>query len=168
MGCDIHIYIEFKSTELSNWQSFGGRINPGRNYLLFTLLAGIRNYTAKLSACFPVRGLPTELGYHSNNDNKLYISNEKYEDCIAPEKAKLWVESRSSKYIHNHKDIPTWVTNPDWHSHSWLNTQEFEAVLGMYKNTGRPPEPQYEAILAAMRKLEELESGSRIVFWFDN
>jgi len=49
MGCDIHLYIEYKSkkTEFdgydSGWQSFGKSINPGRNYAMFGLMANVRN-----------------------------------------------------------------------------------------------------------------------------
>ena len=50
MGCDIHLYIEYKSkkTEFDGydygWQSFGGRINHGRNYAMFSLMANDRKY----------------------------------------------------------------------------------------------------------------------------
>ena len=45
MGCDIHLYIEYKNKKVAfdgykdNWHSFGQRINPGRNYAMFALMA---------------------------------------------------------------------------------------------------------------------------------
>ncbi len=49
MGCDIHVFIEYsrkpeleKSTGRRFWDNFGARFNPGRDYLMFALLAGVR------------------------------------------------------------------------------------------------------------------------------
>lgn len=44
MGCDIHAYVEYKKADNNgDWISFGGRINPGRNYSLFGRMAeGVR------------------------------------------------------------------------------------------------------------------------------
>ena len=59
MGCDIHLYIESK-TGLGDfgWESFGGRIDVGRNYELFGLLAGVRGTREALVA---PRGLPGDI-----------------------------------------------------------------------------------------------------------
>lgn len=56
MGCDIHAYIEFYSSDLSpSWGRplwnlptfcFAGNIPFGRNYPLFSLIAGVRNHTS--------------------------------------------------------------------------------------------------------------------------
>lgn len=139
MGCDIHMYIEYRNKmvldngQMPTWQNFGGRINPGRNYALFALLAGVRNYN-NLPVAFPVRGMPDDAGYASRTDNQIYISEEKFdgEHSVTMERAKGWVESNSSKFINNKNGEPTWVTNPDWHSHSWLTTTEFESVFNSY------------------------------------
>ena len=45
MGCDIHLYIEYKNKKVAfdgykdSWHSFGKQINPGRNYAMFALMA---------------------------------------------------------------------------------------------------------------------------------
>jgi hypothetical protein len=139
MGCDIHLYIEYKAKKpefdgyVSDWQSFGGRINPGRNYALFALMSNVRNYGDELPVLVEQRGMPDDPGYYSKCDNKLYISSDlDGDEYVKPERAKLWVESGSSTYINNHAGEPTWVTHPDWHSHSWLTTSEFESVLNKY------------------------------------
>ena len=32
MGCDTHMYIEYAKKGDDHWKSYGGRLNPGRNY----------------------------------------------------------------------------------------------------------------------------------------
>lgn len=143
MGCDTHMYIEYrrKDNENKTWQNFGGRINPGRNYLIFGIISeGVRCET---TFNFPPKGMPDDAAYASRNDNQLYIS-----------------ETEGGK--------PTWVTHPDWHSHSWLTTQEFEKAMEFYREKGNWTEPEYEALLASMKRFEELGFESRVVFWFDN
>lgn len=207
MGCDIHLYIEYKSKKVEfdgfkdSWHSFGQRINPGRNYAMFGLMANVRNYDGELPVIVNRRGMPDNSGYYASNDNRIYISEEKYDgEYTVPMKlAKTWVESGSSKFINNQEGEPKWVTNPDAHSHSWLNTSEFETILNKYieLETGwhkervdehnkmvaeeniqptswafEPPAmniaPEYQVVLASMKRFEELGYDARIVFWFDN
>jgi hypothetical protein len=207
MGCDIHLYIEYKSkkTEFdgydSGWQSFGKSINPGRNYAMFGLMANVRNCYSdgKLPVLVEPRGMPEDAGYTATDDNRIYISETKSEDYVSMETAKRWVESGSSKFINDNDGNPTWVTQPDWHSHSWLTTSEFESVLNKYLEleTGwhkvrveehnkmvereniqpdswayAPPsinnEPEYQVVLASLKRFEELGYDARVVFWFDN
>jgi hypothetical protein len=140
MGCDIHLYIEYKSKKPrydgreSTWRDFGQRINPGRNYALFALMADVRNYDGQLPVIVKPRGMPDDAGYYSSYDNCIYISENTYngERTVTMEHAKRWVESGSSKFINNQQGEPKWVTNPDGHSHSWLNTSEFETVINKY------------------------------------
>jgi len=207
MGCDIHLYIEYKSKKPqydgreSTWHSFGKSINPGRNYAMFGLMANVRNCYSdgKLPVLVEPRGMPEDAGYTATDDNRIYISETESEDYVCMETAKRWVNSGSSKFINNKDGNPTWVTQPDWHSHSWLTTSEFENVLnkylelesGWYKERVEehnkmvereniqpdswayaPPsindEPEYQVVLASLKRFEELGYDARIVFWFDN
>ena len=209
MGCDIHLYIEYKNKKVAfdgykdNWHSFGKRINPGRNYAMFALMANVRNHYSdgKLPVLVEPRGIPDDAEYYSSGDDRIYISEEKYdgEHSVTMERAKSWVESGSSKFINNQKGEPTWVTDPDNHSHSWLTTSEFETIINNYleleagwhkervaehmtfveQNNIKleswayaPPvmkyEPEYQVVLASMKRFEELGYDARIVFWFDN
>jgi len=207
MGCDIHLYIEYKSKKtefdgyVPKWHSFGKSINPGRNYAMFGLMANIRNCYSdgKLPVLVEPRGMPDDAAYSTEDDNRIYISETKSEDYVSMETAKRWVESGSSKFINNKDGNPTWVTQPDWHSHSWLTTSEFESVLNKYLEleTGwhkvrveehnkwlqkeniqpdswayAPPsindEPEYQVVLASLKRFEELGYDARVVFWFDN
>lgn len=181
MGCDIHMYVEYtnkkdyeeiiKNGKKPYWMSFGGRINPGRNYVLFGVLAGVR-YDFP-NANYP-RGLPDDLGYHSLNDSRIYISEEKLdgEYSVTLDEAKRYCGFSPRIRIHNNSyGEPKWVDNPDWHSHSWMTTKEFSTALRRYSkykdNWGTAIE--YKALLSAMKTLEK--SGNyqaRVVFWFDN
>ena len=66
MGCDIHLYIEYKNKMVEfdgykySWHDFGKCINPGRNYVLFALMAGVRNYGNELPVIVPRRGMPED------------------------------------------------------------------------------------------------------------
>ena len=136
MGCDIHLYIEYKSKDGYDpaWQGFGGNINPGRNYAMFALMADVRNCYSdgKLPVLVERRGMPDDAGYTATDDNRIYISETKSEDYVSMETANRWVKSGSSKFINDKDGNPIWVTNPDAHSHSWLTTSEFESVINKY------------------------------------
>ena len=207
MGCDIHLYIEYKNKKVAfdgykdNWHSFGKSINTGRNYAMFALMANVRNYYSdgKLPVLVEPRGIPEDVGYIAKDDNQLYICEDEGENYTTMERAEKWVESGSSKFIDNQEGKPTWVTQPDWHSHSWLTTSEFETIINNYlelesgwhkervaehmtfveQNNIKleswayaPPvmndEPEYQVVLASMKRFEELGYDARIVFWFDN
>jgi len=179
MGADIHMYVEYVNKESKKrreengeppyWMSFGRRINPGRNYIMFGLLAGVRYDSDK---SLEPKGLPTDLGYTSMRDSRLFITEDGEGDGeTTMENAIRWNENYKCKLYNGSNGEPTWVDHPDWHSHSWLTTKEFAKVLKTYKelkeNWGTPIE--YDALLAAMKTLEKGgHHEARIVFWFDN
>lgn len=158
MGCDIHCYIEYKKPEWDSWSNFGGRINPGRNYHLFAKLAGVRNYD-EITDFIQPRGIPEDAAYASATDNQLYVSDIEQDGNCTRDRAEMWVASGCSKYTDDRK---MFVTNPDWHSHSWLDVNEFGGAI---EGTGRV---EYSVILEAMRAFEDMGYTSRLVFWFDN
>lgn len=168
MGCDTHMYIEYRKKGNEDWSPYGGRINPGRNYFIFGILAQVRCET---EFSFPPKGLPKKLAYKADHDNRLYISDSNEEGYTTMERAESWVRSGSSKFINDREGNPTWVTHPDWHSHSWLSTDEFEKAMEFYRQQesgSKYPEPEYEALLSSMKCFEELGYDCRVVFWFDN
>jgi hypothetical protein len=86
-------------------------------------------------------------------------SFENSEGTCARSSAERWVNAGSSKYVNKDK---TYITHPDWHSHSWLSADELESAFR--DDTG----PDYKATLAAMRSFEKDGYQARLVFWFDN
>lgn len=216
MGCDCHCYVEHRpkerdpgNTAQERWDSFGARINPGRNYLMFAVMAGVRAPDEPENYClFKPRGFPTDPAWYSNDDNYLYVKDEETneEGCCTREDAEKWVNS-GHYGCHYKKDVQgvnRWVSHPDWHTHSWLTLAEFKQVFvkylefeaveweeddkkrqKIYEDMKKESEvdlsqtylakpwphnvaPEYQAMIAAMEKLEELGSETRLVFWFDN
>jgi hypothetical protein len=177
MGCDIHCYIEFRGKKKvhddwsKKWSSFGGRINPGRHYELFTRLSGVRGYTDIPIANF---GLPEDISWSVEHDNQLYIDYNGdagvrgYFSSVTPENAEGWVNSRKSRYIKNSLKLGaeegknTHVTNPDWHSHGWVTPELLSKALRGIST------PEWKATLAAMKSLEKSNLEVRMVFWYDN
>jgi hypothetical protein len=191
MGCDIHCYIEYRhAKDGGSWRPFGGRINPGRNYAVFELLAGVRgDETRAISA---PRGLPDDVSYMAKDDNWLWIAygGERGDDYVSPETAERYV-SHGCRYrgeVHPYRSTrtdadgavavltmnaefvgkPQYVSHPDWHSHSWVAPDEWERAILEARGGWWPADPAYRAMLAAMRSLEKDGHAVRVVFWFDN
>lgn len=152
MGCDIHCYIEYKRKDYDSWSDFGGRINPGRNYWMFGFMAGVRSDFPHITP----RGWPEDSAYYSFKDNTIYISEDQEEPT--KESYGEWYYSRSHaddqvskgycKFVERNGN-KHWVTNSNYHSHSWLRPDEFELCIAGYLkasgfqiNTPRLPSPQ--------------------------
>ncbi len=128
MGCDIHPYLEYYK-EGSNYINGFGRVQTGgRNYLLFSILAGVRGGPA----LYPQRGVPDNLAYRTAGDWWYYIVDKEEDICeqnqCSKEKAARWVEEGASVY----NDDKTRVSDPDAHSASWLNADELEKCYKEY------------------------------------
>lgn len=171
MGCDAHMYVEYrKKTFRENyWSNLGGKINPGRNYWMFGLIAGVR---CEFEESLEPKGLPDNLGWYSEQDAHCYINDEYADDdneYVTLETAKKW-EGYGEKIIYHTDGKPWKVTHPDWHSHTWLTTEEFKNVVNVYneKDQGKNKEVEYEALLSLMQSLESNECEARLVIWFDN
>lgn len=197
MGCDIHCFVEYRDKSAASlpdtkenswarsWRDFGDRINPGRNYSIFASMAGVR--CNEPEPIVQPRGFPSDAGWAARSGNNLYIVDHDTdaEGHCSRDQAMRWVASGSSEYVGDEKPEPpaegeitefegvvvatknpTWVTHPDWHTHSWLTTDEYARAI---RKVGKPSEePEYYAILAAMRQFEAAGFDARLVFWFDN
>lgn len=181
MGCDIHVLIEFQRS--SHYVgSFGGVFNPGRDYWLFSHLAGVRGDVDPLVQPRGPRGwgvgIPSSAvvsdaflasgGYvyipsvYANRDQ------ETDRNLVDPAKADRWVadgiSTRWGKFI----------SGPDTHTPSWVTADELEEVY--HRAMQVPDYPNYRiageylAILAAMRSLEGTYGKESVwlQFWFDN
>lgn len=160
MGCDIHLFIEYKSPGLTRWISFGRDMDLDRHYELFAHLAGVRS--GGIEPVVQPRGRVPDPAYQSQDTDRKYISESESEGTVSPANAQRWVDSGSSEYI----DIDgrhVWVTHPDWHTHTWLTPDEFEKALDLgHAGVG------YRAVLAALRCFEQAGCDARVVLWFDN
>lgn len=190
MGADIHMYVEYRNKkdaknretrgEKPYWYSYGDKINPGRNYTMFSVLAMVRG---QYSDSFEPKGkIPWGLtGYSAQSDSHMLIYDKNNEDkdwdgWVTLEKAKNW-EKYGCKIVYNEAGNPTHVEAPDWHSHSWMDAEELEEAYKRYvkhasgewgEEITKPP-VEWRAIHASMKALEDDgENEVRVVFWFDN
>lgn len=189
MGADIHMFVEYQYKEHAQraekegrkpyWWGFGGHLNPGRNYTMFAILAGVRG---QYPDSFEPKGiLPRdEMGFDASREAYMYIFDDKDRCCenadrepwyILRSDALKWAE-RGHKIIDN-----TWMQAFDYHSHSWMTISELEKAYEIYlkyQSEQWPDEDirvplEYQALLAAMKALEgNGECEVRVVFWFDN
>lgn len=176
MGCDIHLYIEAENQD-EDWIDSYGQIYPGRNYEMFSLLAGVRCYDNNLHL-FEARGIPKNLGYWTIGDYYLIVREDEDkkapveasgEGCCWRSTAEKWVKDGWAKWedIERKKR----VNNPDWHTPSYLYKDELATVIKKYKATQKHNPVAYNGILGFMRAIERSSHKklkSRIVFWFDN
>src|SRR6185295_18688606 len=147
MGCDIHCYLEYRTRQEERWESFGVRINPGRNYTMFGYLAGVR---CDGPPVVPVRGLPINAGYSAKDDAALWISETDADGYVTAAQAARYVEACGSQYIDDKRR----VTHPDWHSHSWMTPQEWDQAIALTQaENSRWGMPEYKAISAALHSL---------------
>jgi hypothetical protein len=182
MGADIHMYVEYrdkkhtkkaaKADKKSPWFSYGDEINPGRNYIMFGILAGVRG---SYKGSFDPKGQVDDMGYAAKDNAYMFIVDEPREkrirdNYVSREDALRYV-SYGRKIIDD-----KWVEHPDWHSHSWLTIKELEKAFKLYekyasKEWGEPIKVgiEYRALLASMKALEDDGNNEvRVVFWFDN
>jgi len=166
MGADIHPYIEYDKAPDFTWQF--AQVRLARDYRLFSLLAGVRHEPSFGQPSVP-KGLPANLCPLTRLDNELcVVENDSREKGVCTkEQAERWVASGMSEWT---SDEHKWVTNPDWHSHSWMNWRELEEVkqkfIAAEGHTGNLIE--LDAVIAAMKTLDPDPTKTRLVFWFDN
>lgn len=200
MGCDIHAFIEYadfvdKNGDIS-WSCFGGRYNPGRDYTMFGVLAGVRDDRFQL---FEPRGLPDgKRSYEVEDYMTIWISDEHAggdgdSKTVTLATAQKWVD-QGEQFVFNKDGKPWRVTDPDLHSQSWLTLDEFRHALNYYTlgekaaeidvdpndqqvvmqavvalhGGGRQYDVGWGAMLAAMEYFEAQGHQSRLIFCFDN
>ena len=177
MGCDIHMFVQYRNIERAKarkedggydyWQDFGGCLNPGRNYTLFGILAGVRDWPEDDNKMFEPKGLPEfELSYAAKDSLYLYVGDDNEEHTCTLEQAQRW-----GRKIINDSDGKPWMTeHPDWHSHTWLTTKELAQAYRWYKQaTGYAPCLEFRVLLKMMKELENKgQNEVVVVFWFDN
>jgi hypothetical protein len=188
MGCDIHMFIEegiqYSDSPLS-WWGFCNRINAGRNYAMFGILAGVRCPDYMM---YPPRGLPDALGWDVRDYMYVYVDDEQAgpsgitwnkdgeTSYCSLAKAEHWAKYGSGiidlKVGSGTRKV---IEHPDYHSHSWLTTEEYGQALARYEELSVADESggwsgiaKYRAILRAMEELQVDRPHVRLVFCFDN
>lgn len=163
MGCDIHLFIEYKEYEDRNWYAFSKEVDLSRSYEMFGAMAGVRNY--KESEFIAPRGLPDKVSDEVLDHISEYVSEG--EGLRGDQKA--FLNSGESYWIGDRR-----VSIPDYHSVSWLNVFEYEKI---FKSIGEPNLKinserihilGYKIVLDIMKNYANHDIDTRIVFFFDN
>lgn len=162
MGCDIHAYVEYTSGRARGSEDWWSNLTENfgdRDYLWFGILAGVREGDAGL---YEPRGLPANLAWRTKDAAFLHVNDELAETdgYCSVEQATRWGD-----YDPNTKTVP----HPDWHSHSWLTTEELGHCIARHMEIADYPlEVGWLALFTAMKTVEDNGGKARIVFWFDN
>ena len=197
MGCDIHLYVEYRlkearkrivreaeydengnktKDELSymeekKWHSYQfGKQWSDRIYGMFAILADVRNYGDK--AHIELRGFP---------DDATQIVKNKYYLIIVPDEVYKRVdyrccsESNATRWGGERFTISgrEYTKHPDYHSANWCTTEEMrEAIESLFKKEDGTYKGDYIEWLGLIGTMEGIESSGeyecRAVFWFDN
>lgn len=160
MGCDIHGIIEQRKPG-GNWTKCPAQIEHlWRDYDIFAHLGGARNYS-DVQPVADKRGLPPDVCHDAHMKNCVYISESGNDGCVTKARAEFWISKGYSKWYRD----GVFVTNPDWHSHSWCSTEELKEALA---RAGDSHDECYLHLVHIMEYAELLSHECRFVFWFDN
>lgn len=197
MGCDIHMYVEYKRKNSNKWESGDFfRLNPDRhwgdesefkrieihgerNYSLFSTLAGVRDYTEKVNPVAEPKGFP---------EDACELVTKEFIEWASDAHTSSWV---TLKEIREYQD-----TNPILYYSGMISPEAASAL----DEEGKAPnawcqwtsridwvfrewqEPNTE-LVPLIKKLEDramdlfpiwseydkkYDESIRIVFWFDN
>jgi len=90
MGCDINLFLEYKSPITNEWSVFGHGYYMPRNYEMFAKMAGVRS--EKQEIIFLPKGFPDNVTEYVNEECEKYknechdlswLSKEEFEFCIS-------------------------------------------------------------------------------------
>ncbi len=169
MGCDVHLFVEFRCQAGHFTSLTADEFSLPRDYGIFGALAGVR---MEALPHIPPRGFPEDGSGYAHEAYFLRVcedSDDRHgfdglwftmlpkdaEDCI-----KRGVSQR--KTWHGSELISA----PDAHHASWLTAAEYRDALAVAVTASGEPSQEYLAVAAALHVLER--EDSRVVFWFDN
>jgi hypothetical protein len=177
VGTDIHAVIEYEPDHGLHAFTEGQLALPA-DYALFHALAGVRRQTND-PPLYPARGMPERV---SNELLRAYFTPV-VEDEDARTRPLPWGEFfiLRSKVEANpyYKSCEYWggpegprrlISDPDWHTPSWLTYREVLAALDHLGLSVADRSVEFRAAVAAMAELAR-EVGPdrvRLVFLFDN
>jgi hypothetical protein len=198
MGSDIHLMVEYDDSKRKRpWRLAGlpdrichpapfadtkyirafaeGELLIPRHYALFEALAGVRADEGFVPLIAP-RGFP-EIASRDVINRFFYYVLDGVEGVEAPrerdiprEEAESYV-ARGVSFYRDHPRKPRGeVSNPEWHTLSWLTLGEATAALAHAKLDPADTPDEFQLTLDLLRGLERFfgVGRARVVFWFDN
>ena len=184
MGCDIHLMVELRqkvknpdSARLYSWYNAGFRDEfSSRIYGMFARMASVRDYgNDDYKVKFEPRGFPEDMNWRTARQFRLNVTDDENavdwgDRYCSVENAERWVEKGYSKWLD---EDHTTITDPDYHSRSWLTASELrECFDDCFKNEDGTYHGDYIEWLGLVSLCEGIESDGkhecRVVFCFDN
>ena len=138
MGCDIHLHVEVKV--YGTWEHYA-QLRPPRDYRLFSVMAGVRDYDYKPIA--PPRGIPDDVSALTRLNCDAWNGDGHSHSWINADEIVDLEEAYSELYPGNCCGLEDWIG-------TYLYGDSFAGFV-------RYPEDRPKFI-------EDL----RFVFWFDN
>lgn len=203
MGCDIHMYVEYRKENQDSieqqWSSgdyfiinedFGKydgedrfrriELYGGRNYCLFSTLAGVRDYSGKMIPVSEPKDLPDDVSDYVQKESDSWgcdghshswltlkelkdYNNEKpmihYSGMISPEQARKLDEG-----IEFPNSWCQWTTREDYVKREWSERNTtLDPLIELMEQRAK------ELLKFHYREYDSSkDSDFRIVFWFDN
>jgi hypothetical protein len=132
MGCDIHVYLEYKNSDSMSDRWCGTpRLHIPRYYGLFATMAGVRSYDAQVEI-FKPKGIPKDISYETLEDFTLKIVDQECDYCegkTTRRRAEEYIQYGEA-YWNEEKHR---VTHPDWHAPSWLTLDELKLAYKRFR-----------------------------------
>lgn len=176
MGCDIHLMVETKPRNANRWSDAGFFDQFScRVYGMFARMAKVREYENTYKVQFKPRGIPNDISWFTQRRFFLYTTEEQdaaewCDNYCLMKDAERWVRQGFSKWVDAEHRM---VTRPDYHSHSWLSTNELRQCFDdCFKDENGNLFGDYIEWLGLVSLCEGIESSGthecRVVFCFDN
>jgi hypothetical protein len=197
MGADIHLFIEYDVSCRPGWwrhvipaikapvaafsrEEFvkpfaNGEFLIPRDYDVFAALARVRWFEGDVEPLYPPRGFPATASadvvckyYRYVRDVDEPVQMPDWE--VSRQEAETYVAAHDSHYRDHPLKPNGFVSDPDFHTPTWLLAAEFRAALAHHAIDA------FESSLElgiVQKTLDELEARcgtgrARAVFWFDN
>jgi hypothetical protein len=142
MGCDIHVHTEVKIG--GEWHHLG-HPNIGRNYSLFSKMAGVRNYSPEETPLAEPRGLP---------EDATFLTKFDYKHMGADAHTPSWLDGEEIDKLDEWYRAYYKQHDPD--SYHYIE-REFGYVFGNGWNVKKFPSDNWPGV-----------EDARWIFWFDN
>lgn len=116
---------------------------------------------------FEPKGIPSGLCSRTGYEYHLWVRDDDDEHergSCSLSNAESWVESGSSEWVNDEK---TSVTNPDWHTPSWLSTEEVATVIDRYKAVNEALVPGARKEFDEMVQRAKARNSDHIPDWKD-
>lgn len=189
MGCDIHVHVERRVNDV--WEPVSGDFDPGRSYLLFGALAGVRNQTFTCIA--DPRGIPEdscgEIQAHweqwsgDGHSASYYLVSELLEARELTQPVETYLDTKDfiaykedgnpenwyGLYVPNgYEEISLEEMERRAEQVAFWGNEKFVTKLTCNMRYRTASKFFWDEIVDEMAALDEDPNNVRFVFWFDN